>query len=121
MRSPHSPSLLLSLAKVGAWLLDSCEELLKAQGGRLASSVPSHSPVNNHKQEVPQSCLHGSVLTFSTFTSETSVGHGQSYGENRHGWSGRAENTKKTGNYINVVWNGGASNNAQNDSIIDNC
>lgn len=52
-RSPHSPSLLLSLAKLGAWLLDSWEELLKDDGGRLASSAPSHSSVNNHKAGSP--------------------------------------------------------------------
>lgn len=43
------PSLLLSLAKPGPWLLDSWDELLKADGGRWDTSDPSQVSVN--KQE----------------------------------------------------------------------
>lgn len=41
-----SPSLLLTLANTGPWLLDSWEELLKDDGGRLATSGLSHTSVN---------------------------------------------------------------------------
>lgn len=42
----NSPSLLLSLAKPGAWLLDNCVELLKDDGGRLDTSGLSHTSEN---------------------------------------------------------------------------
>lgn len=41
-----SPSLLLTLANTGPWLLVSWEELLNDDGGRLATSVLSHASVN---------------------------------------------------------------------------
>ncbi len=40
------PSLLLTLAKTGPWLLVSCEELLNDDGGRLVTSGLSHTSVN---------------------------------------------------------------------------
>lgn len=40
-----SPSLLLTLAKTGPWLLDSWEELLNDDGGRLDTSGLSHTSV----------------------------------------------------------------------------
>lgn len=40
------PSLLLTLAKTGPWLLDSWEELLKDAGGKLNTSGLSHTSVN---------------------------------------------------------------------------
>lgn len=49
--SKTSPSLLLSLAKPGAWLVDSCEELLKDDGGRLETSGLSHTSVTDLKKE----------------------------------------------------------------------
>lgn len=46
-----SPSLLLSLAKPGAWLLDSWEELLKDGGGRLERSALSQFSVEKNAKE----------------------------------------------------------------------
>lgn len=40
------PSLRLSLAKHGAWLLDSWEELRKEGGVRPETSAPSHASVS---------------------------------------------------------------------------
>lgn len=41
-----SPSLLMSLAKPAAWLPESCEELLKEDGGRLDTSALSQPSVH---------------------------------------------------------------------------
>lgn len=46
-----SPSLLLTFAKTGPWLLVSWEELLNDDGGRLATSGLSHTSVNQSKAE----------------------------------------------------------------------
>lgn len=44
--SDSSPSLLLTLAKTGPWLLVSWEELLNDDGGRLFTSGLSHTSVD---------------------------------------------------------------------------
>ena len=52
---PYSPSLLLTLAKPGPWLLDNCEELLKEDWGRLDTSGPSQLSIKqtwNTKQRI---------------------------------------------------------------------
>lgn len=43
---PHPPSLLLTLAKTGPWLLVNWEELLNDDGGRLVTSGLSHTSAN---------------------------------------------------------------------------
>lgn len=45
------PSLLLTLAKTGPWLLDSWEELWKDDGGKLDTSGLSHTSVNQSQRK----------------------------------------------------------------------
>lgn len=49
-RDSSLPSLRLSLAKLGAWLPDSWEELLKDDGGRLETSAASHTSVDQSQR-----------------------------------------------------------------------
>ena len=50
-RDDFSPSLLLTFAKTGPWLLDSWEELLKEDGGKLDTSGLSHTSVNQSRSK----------------------------------------------------------------------
>lgn len=54
-----SPSLLMSLAKPAAWLPESCEELLKEDGGRLDTSALSQPSVHQSQSRTKAEEVRG--------------------------------------------------------------
>lgn len=59
------PSLLLTLAKTGPWLLDSWEELLKDAGGKLKTSGLSHASVDQTKSRKKKTRVHKEQCLFT--------------------------------------------------------
>ncbi len=64
-----SPSLLLTLANTGPWLLVSWEELLNDDGGRFATSGLSHASVNQSQSRKDRDqCLEWGIISLNLWT-----------------------------------------------------